>query len=102
MMAHLEEKHGVLWEEQVSLEQFSAVSNGLDQLSPDLSCYKLPLGLAGHARALQPERPEHARAPVRAVLLRVAYSVGAGGPPGPLASRLHSIPTHFTLNLHGI
>jgi alpha-N-acetylglucosaminidase len=27
---------------------------------------------------------------------------GPGGPPGPLASRLYRIPTHFSLNLHGI
>jgi hypothetical protein len=27
---------------------------------------------------------------------------GQGGRPAPLASRLHRIPTHFLLNLHGI
>jgi hypothetical protein len=27
---------------------------------------------------------------------------GQGGRPAPLASRLHKIPTHFLLNLHGI
>jgi hypothetical protein len=27
---------------------------------------------------------------------------GQGGRPAPLASRLHRIPTHFPLNLHGI
>jgi hypothetical protein len=27
---------------------------------------------------------------------------GARGAPGPLASRLYRIPTHFLLNLHGI
>ena len=27
---------------------------------------------------------------------------GEGGRPAPLASRLHRVPTHFLLNLHGI
>jgi hypothetical protein len=27
---------------------------------------------------------------------------GQGGHPAPLASRLHTIPTHFLSNLHGI
>jgi hypothetical protein len=29
-------------------------------------------------------------------------SRGQGGPPAPLASRFHRIPTHFLLNLHGL
>ena len=32
----------------------------------------------------------------------VLTQVGQGGRPAPLASRLHRIPTHFRLNLHGI
>jgi hypothetical protein len=36
------------------------------------------------------------------VLVRDANPGGPGGPPSHLASRLHSIPTHFLLNFHGI
>jgi hypothetical protein len=39
---------------------------------------------------------------IPAVLLRDANSGGQGGHAAPLASRLHTIPTHFLLNLHGI
>ena len=37
-----------------------------------------------------------------AVAARDANSGGPGGRPAPLASRLHSIPTPFPLNLYGI
>ena len=33
---------------------------------------------------------------------RLLTQGGQGGPPGPLASRLHRAPTHFPLNLRGI
>jgi hypothetical protein len=39
---------------------------------------------------------------IQQVLLRDANQGGQGGRLAPLTSRLHSIPTRFSLNLHGV